>query len=129
MGVLEPSGNRLYLLPHRPELPPRPSAEKALDPYSRVALTLHIYISLSLSLIRMASLRLFLAIAYLELCQLDIATAFFYAPIKEDVYIREPLGFSDGTSKVCNLECCLYGLKQSPREFNMLLRAWLVDNG
>jgi hypothetical protein len=41
------------------------------------------------------------------------------------MYVRQPLGFSDGTSKVCHL----YGLKQSPREFNMLLRAFLVDNG
>jgi hypothetical protein len=83
--------------------------------------------------IRMASLRLFLAIAAareLELChKLDTDTAFLYAPIKEDVYIRQPLGFSDGTSKVCHLQRCLYGLKQSPREFNMLLRAWLVDHG
>jgi hypothetical protein len=49
--------------------------------------------------LRMASLRLFLAIATardLELCQLDIDTAFLYAPIKEDVYIRQPLCFSDG---------------------------------
>jgi hypothetical protein len=83
-------------------------------------------------IIRMARLRLFLAIAAardLELCQLDIDIAFFYAPIKEDVYIRQYLGFSDGTSKVCRLKCCLYGLKHSPREFNMPLRAWLVDNG
>jgi hypothetical protein len=74
----------------------------------------------------MASLRLFLAIAAtrdLELCQLNIDTAFLYAPILKDVYIRQPLGFSDGTSKVCHPERCLYGLKQSPREFNMLLRA------
>jgi hypothetical protein len=28
MGVLEPSGNGLYLLPHQPKLPPSPSAEK-----------------------------------------------------------------------------------------------------
>jgi hypothetical protein len=82
--------------------------------------------------IRMASLRLFMTIAAardLEMCQLDIDTAFLYAPIKEDVYIRQPLGFSDGTSKVCHLKRCLYGLKQSPREFNMLLRTWLVDHG
>jgi hypothetical protein len=82
--------------------------------------------------IRMASLRLFLAIAAardLEMCQLDIDTALLYAPIKEDVYIRQPLGFSDGTSKVCHLRRCLYGLKHSPREFNMLLRASLVDHG
>jgi hypothetical protein len=76
--------------------------------------------------IRMASLRLFLTITAardLELCQLDIDTTFLYAPIKEDVYIRQPLGCSDGTSKVCHLKRCLYGLKQSPREFNMILRA------
>jgi hypothetical protein len=82
--------------------------------------------------IRLASLRPFLAIAAardLELCQLDIHTAFLYPPIKEDVYIRQPLGITDGTSKICHLKRCLYGLKQSPREFNMLLRAWLVDNG
>jgi hypothetical protein len=64
--------------------------------------------------IRMVSLRLFLAISEamdLELCQLDIDTAFFYAPIKEDVYIRQPLGFTDGSAKVCHLKRCLYGLK------------------
>jgi hypothetical protein len=83
-------------------------------------------------IIRMESMRLFLAIAAardLEMCQLDIDTAFLYAPIKGDVYIPQPLGFSDGTSKVCHLKRCLYGLKYSPREFNMLLRAWLVDHG
>jgi hypothetical protein len=83
-------------------------------------------------IIHMASLRLFLAIAAardLELYRLDIDAAFLYAPIKEDVYIRQPLGFSDGTSKVCHLKRCLYGLKQSPLELNMLLRACLVDNG
>jgi hypothetical protein len=39
----------------------------------------------------MASLCLFLAIAAardLELCPLDIDTAFLYAPIKEDTYVR-----------------------------------------
>jgi hypothetical protein len=80
----------------------------------------------------MASLHIFLAIGAardLELCQLDIDTAFLYAPIKEDVYNRQLLGFADGTSKVCHLKRCLSGLKQSPREFNMLLRAWLVDHG
>jgi hypothetical protein len=44
------------------------------------------------------------------------------------VYIRQPLGFADGTAKVCHLKRYFYGLKQSPREFEMLLRAWLVDH-
>jgi hypothetical protein len=82
--------------------------------------------------IRMASLRVFLAIVVvmdLDHCQLDIETAFLYAPINEDVHIRQPLGFSDGTKKVCHLKRYLYGLKQPPREFNMLLREWLVNTG
>jgi hypothetical protein len=60
------------------------------------------YIETFSPFIRMASMRLFLAIAAardLELCQLDIDTAFLYASIKEDVYIRQPFGFSEGTSK------------------------------
>jgi hypothetical protein len=80
--------------------------------------------------IRLASLRVFFSIAAtrdLELGGLDIDTAFLYAPIKEDVYIRQPLGFDDGTPNVCHMRRCLYGLKQSPREFNKMLRAWLVS--
>jgi hypothetical protein len=38
MGVLELSGNGIYLLHHQPKLPSSPSAEKARDPYCRVAL-------------------------------------------------------------------------------------------
>jgi hypothetical protein len=60
--------------------------------------------------IHMASLRLFLDIGAamdIELCQLDIDTTFLYAPITEDVYIRQSLGLSDGTPKVCHLKRCL----------------------
>jgi hypothetical protein len=60
--------------------------------------------------IQMASLRLFFAISVamdLELCHLDIDNAFLYAPIKEDVYIRQPLGFTDGSAKVSHLKRCL----------------------
>jgi hypothetical protein len=38
MGVLEPSGNGLYILPHQPKLPSSPSAKKSHDPCSSVAL-------------------------------------------------------------------------------------------
>jgi hypothetical protein len=80
--------------------------------------------------IRLASLSILLSIAaahVLELGELDIDTTFMYAPIKEDVYIKQPLGLDDGTSNVCHLRMCFYGLKQSPREFNELLRDWLVS--
>jgi hypothetical protein len=52
---------------------------------------------------------MFLAISAamnLEMCQLDIDTAFLYAPIKEDVYIRQPIGFTDGSAKVYHLRRC-----------------------
>jgi hypothetical protein len=51
----------------------------------------------------------------LELCQLHIDTEFLYALIKEGVYIRQPLGFSDGTPEVYCPKRCLYGLNQPPR--------------
>jgi hypothetical protein len=38
MGVLEPSGNGLYLLPHKPELPSSPSAMTVNNPSPNVAL-------------------------------------------------------------------------------------------
>jgi hypothetical protein len=85
-----------------------------------------------LPVIRVASLRAMLAISAamdLELCLMDVDTAFLYAPIKEGVFIRQPLGFSDGTSKVCHLHRCLNGLKLSPREFSELLRDWLISHG
>jgi hypothetical protein len=49
------------------------------------------YIKTFSPVIRMASVRLLLAIAAamdLDMCQLDIDTVFLYAPIKEDVHIR-----------------------------------------
>jgi hypothetical protein len=82
--------------------------------------------------IRMASLRLFIAIAAaldLELFQLDIDTTFIYASIQEDVYTRQPLGSSQMARSRCVISRCLYGLKHSPRELNMLMRAWLAEHG
>jgi hypothetical protein len=82
----------------------------------------------------MASLRLFLAIAAakdLELCELDVDIAFMYAPVKEDVYIRQPLGLSgarmahpkcvisnvvstDGNSHLASSTCfCVTGLSKT----------------
>jgi hypothetical protein len=39
------------------------------------------------------------------------------------------LGFTDGSPKICHLKRCLYGLKQSPREFKTFLRDMLVEQG
>jgi hypothetical protein len=90
------------------------------------------YIETFSPVIRLASLRVIFSIAAaqdLELGGLDIDTTFLYAPIREDVYIKQLLGFDDGTPNVCHIRRCLYGLKQSPREFNELLRDLFVSKG
>jgi hypothetical protein len=64
--------------------------------------------------IKLASLRVFFSIAAAhdpELGGTDIDTTFIDAPTKEDVYIKQPLGFDDGTPNVCHLRRCVYGLK------------------
>jgi hypothetical protein len=83
--------------------------------------------------ILMVKLRLFLSIAGamdLELFHLDIDTSmpffhFLYAPIKEDVYIRQSLGFADGTPKVCHLKRCFYDLEQFPASSSPYCRTTL----
>ncbi|KAL2231405.1 UNVERIFIED_CONTAM: Retrovirus-related Pol polyprotein from transposon TNT 1-94 [Sesamum indicum] len=55
-----------------------------------------------------------------ELKQMDVKTAFLHGDLDENIYMYQPFGFSD-TSKpdhVCLLKKSLYGLKQSPRQWN-----------
>ena len=50
--------------------------------------------------------------------QVDVTTAFLYAPLEEEVYMEQPEGtVKEGDQgKVMRLLKCLYGLKQSPRQ-------------
>jgi hypothetical protein len=52
-----------------------------------------------------------------KLYQMDIKSAFLNSPIKEEVYVEQPLGFeSEGyPNHVYKLHNVLYGLKQAPR--------------
>lgn len=47
--------------------------------------------------------------------QMDVETAFLNSKINSEVYIKQPKGYEDGSSKVCKLIKALYGLKESPR--------------
>lgn len=47
----------------------------------------------------------------LEIEQMDVKTAFLYGIVKNNVYISQPKGFTDGTRKVYKLRKALYGLK------------------
>ena len=86
--------------------------------------------------VKFTSIRVMLALATeldWELQQLDVDTAFLYAPVQEEIYMEQPEGYGgnsgDGTEQVCLLLKSLYGLKQSPRNWNHHLHGWLESNG
>jgi hypothetical protein len=62
---------------------------------------------------------------------MDVKSALFNGPIKEEVYVEQPSGFEDNEylSHVYKLSKALYGLKQAPREWYECLRDFLIYNG
>ena len=68
----------------------------------------------------------------LDLHQMDVKTAYLYAPIDCEVYMGQPEGFevkSDtGETLVCRLNKSLYGLKQSGRNWNKMQSDYLTEN-
>ena len=60
-------------------------------------------------------------IAYfdIELHQMNIKMAFLNGDLEEDVYIKQPEGFSssNGEHLVCKLKKFMYGLKQASRQW------------
>ena len=60
----------------------------------------------------------------------DVPTAFLRGRLKEEIWMEPPPGV-DGLSKgmKCKLHRTLYGLKQSPREWNEVANSYLLDQG
>ena len=54
----------------------------------------------------------------MKLAQFDVKTAFLYGELDEEIYMKQPEGYSDGSNKVWRLLKSLYGLKQAPRCWN-----------
>ncbi|GJZ11345.1 retrovirus-related pol polyprotein from transposon TNT 1-94 [Tanacetum coccineum] len=68
----------------------------------------------------METIRIFLAFAtYMnfKVFQMDAKSVFLNKKLKEEVYVKQPLGFesSEFPDYVCKLDKALYGLKQAPR--------------
>jgi hypothetical protein len=63
--------------------------------------------------------------------QVDFKTAFLNRKLSEPVYMSQPPGFEDPEHPdwVCEVERSIYGLKQSPREWNLELHSALVTIG
>ena len=86
---------------------------------------------------KLASLRVLIALAArhrLHLYQFDIKSAFLNADLHEEVYLRLPPGFPrqsewEGKRMALLLHKCIYGLKQSPHEWNNDLNGTLMGMG
>lgn len=82
--------------------------------------------------VRFTSIRTMLAIAAqnrFKVKQFDIATAFLYGELKEDVFMKQPVGFDDKSGRVCKLQKSLYGLKQASRCWNIKFSTFIEDFG
>ena len=58
----------------------------------------------------------------------DVSSAFLFAPIEEEVYIRQPRGYEKG-QKVMKLLKSLYGLKQSSRNWSKTVKEAMLEVG
>ncbi|KAG5883726.1 hypothetical protein JTB14_024227 [Gonioctena quinquepunctata] len=54
----------------------------------------------------------------MSLTQFDVCTAFLYGKLNEEVSMKQPQGYEDGSDRVCKLHRSLHGLKQAPRCWN-----------
>ena len=82
--------------------------------------------------VRYESVRCVLSIAAshdMDMRQFDVKTAFLNGKLDEVVFMQQPDGYDDGTGRVCKLSRSLYGLKQSPRNWNARFTDFLIAEG
>jgi hypothetical protein len=83
---------------------------------------------------KLESIRILLAYAThhdFKLYQMDVKSVFLNGPIKEEVYVEQPLDFEDEEypNHVYKLHKVIYGLKQALRAWYECLRDFLIENG
>ncbi|KAI0992435.1 hypothetical protein K3495_g15750 [Podosphaera aphanis] len=80
--------------------------------------------------VRMDTFRIFLATVAkrdLECSQFDIKNAFTESQLKEDIFLAPPQGVVVSQGKVLKAMRSLYGLKQAGRDWNLLLKDFLIS--
>jgi len=85
---------------------------------------------------KLSSIRIILALAAAldwELENMDVDTAFLQSVVEELIFVRQPKGYvklgRNGRELVCRVLKSLYGLKQSPRNWNKVIDEWLRGFG
>lgn len=82
--------------------------------------------------IKFKSIRILASLAAIHKCKMyqdDVPTAFLKGTLKEEIYMDQVPGYSEGhSSQKLRLLRTLYGLKQSPREWNQVVHQYLLDN-
>ncbi|KAF7334034.1 hypothetical protein MVEN_02308800 [Mycena venus] len=81
---------------------------------------------ISSPIVRAETNRLLLALAArydLEMHTVDVKGAYLNGELREEIYMKQPEGFSDGTPRVWRLHKTIYGLEQSGRVWNETLDA------
>ncbi|GJZ49041.1 retrovirus-related pol polyprotein from transposon TNT 1-94 [Tanacetum coccineum] len=65
-----------------------------------------------------------------EFYKMDVKSAFLNGKLKEEVYVKQPLGFesSEFHNHVCKLDKALYGLKQAPRAWYETIPTFLTKH-
>jgi transposase InsO family protein len=64
-----------------------------------------------------------------DIHQMDVKTAYLNSTLTEDIYMRQPEHYDDGTGRVCKLKRAIYGLKQAAREWSFKFGREMVDLG
>jgi len=57
----------------------------------------------------------------LQVHGMDVIAAYLNGKLDEEVYMKQPPGFDNGTDRVCKLILSIYGLKQTGRNWNIEL--------
>ncbi|GJW30729.1 retrovirus-related pol polyprotein from transposon TNT 1-94 [Tanacetum coccineum] len=83
--------------------------------------------------VRLEAIIIFLAFAtYMNFIvyQMDVKSTFLNGKLKEEVYVKQPLGFQSNEfpNHVCKLDKALYGLKQAPRAWYETLSTFLTEH-
>ncbi|WVZ17444.1 hypothetical protein V8G54_010426 [Vigna mungo] len=83
---------------------------------------------------RLETIRVVIAIACAKkwtLSALDVKSAFLHGHLEEEVYVKQPPGFSseENKHKVYKLNKALYGLRQAPRAWNKRINDFLISQG